>query len=131
MDIHSLLVAVETPVVLGSVLGAIATLLTIAVGFSKLKSSFEKSMDDKIEAQISKAQAVSEGDLKAVDLKLDALSRDITKLEQKIESDIENVKEIYNSEIKSLASKVESLREEVRHQHGQLVSLLTKLVSEK
>ncbi len=131
MNIDVFLAAVETPIVLGSVLAAIGTLLGIAVSISKLRSSFQKEVNDKIESEITKARAIAEGDLKAVDLKLDGLSRDILKLEEKIESDISNVKEVYNSEIKSLAGKVESLREEVRHQHGQLVSLLTKLVSEK
>ena len=119
------------PSILGAVIGAIGALLTMAVSFSKLKSSFQKEIDDKIKSEVNNARTIAEGDLKAVDLKLDSLAKDIANLENKVDRDIEHVKTIYNSEIKQLAGKIEELREEVRHQHSQLVSLLTKLVSEK
>lgn len=115
----------------GAVIGAIGALLTVAVSFSKLKSSFQKEINEKIKSEVTNARTSAEGDLKAVDLKLDSLTRDIANLEKKVDRDIEHVKTIYNSEIKQLAGKIEELREEVRHQHGQLVSLLTRLVSEK
>jgi peptidoglycan hydrolase CwlO-like protein len=117
--------------VLGAVVGAIGALLAIAVSFSKLKTSWQKEIEEKIRSEVENARSIAEGDLRAVDLKLDALAKDISNLEYKVEKDIEHVKTIYNSEIKQLAGKIEELREEVRHQHSQLVSLLTRLVSEK
>lgn len=115
--------------VVGAVIGAIGALLTVAVGFSKLKSSFQKEINEKIESEIKNARTMAEGDLKAVDLKLDALSKDISNLENKVDKDIDHVKAIYNSEIKQLAEKIESLREDVQKQHHQLVGLLTKLIT--
>jgi peptidoglycan hydrolase CwlO-like protein len=117
--------------IVGAVIGAIGALLTVAVSFSKLKASWQKEIDDRIRSEVTNARTIAEGDLKAVDLKLDALSKDIANLESKVDRDIDHVKTIYNSEIKQLAGKIEELREEVRHQHSQLVSLLTRLVSEK
>jgi peptidoglycan hydrolase CwlO-like protein len=117
--------------VLGAVIGAIGALLAMAASFSKLKSSWLKEIDDKIRSEVLNARTIAESDLKAVDLKLDALAKDISNLEDKVDKDIEHVKTIYNSEIKQLAGKIEELREEVRHQHSQLVSLLTRLVSDK
>jgi peptidoglycan hydrolase CwlO-like protein len=117
--------------VLGAVIGAIGTLLAIAASLSKLKASWLKEIDDKIKSEVLNARTIAESDLKSVDLKLDALAKDISNLENKVDKDIEHVKTIYNSEIKQLAGKIEELREEVRHQHSQLVSLLTRLVSDK
>jgi len=114
---------------IGAVIGAIGTLLTVAVSLSKLKSSFQKEINDKIIAEVANARTIAESDLKAVDLKLDALTRDIANLEKKVDKDIDHVKAIYNSEIKQLAEKIESLREDVQKQHQQLVSLLTKLIT--
>lgn len=120
----------ENSVIFGSVVGGIGTLLTIAVSFTKLKSAFEKGVEERIKTEVANARAIAEGDLKAVDLKIDQLGRDIGRLEDKIDNDIGHVKDIYNSEIRALSSKVESLRDDVAHQHQQLVGLLTKLVSE-
>lgn len=116
---------------LGPVLGALGTILAIAVSFSKLRSSFQKEIDKKIEDEIDNARTIAEGDLKAVDLKLDGLAKDIKSLEYKVDRDIEHVKTIYNSEIRQLAEKIESLRDDVQKQHQQLVSILTKLITEK
>jgi peptidoglycan hydrolase CwlO-like protein len=114
---------------LGSFIGAVGTLAAVLVAVNKLKAGFKKEIDEKIESEIKNARNVAESDLRAVDAKLDSLSRDIGNLEDKMDRDISNVKAIYNSEIKNLSEKIESLRDDVQRQHQQLVGLLTKLVA--
>lgn len=114
--------------VLAIVVAALSGLFGLFLSFSKLKASFQQEVDSRIKAEVANARSIAEGDLKAVDLKLDSLAKDIANLEQKVDRDIEHVKIIYNSEIRQLAEKIESLRDDVQKQHNQLVSILTKLV---
>lgn len=121
----------ESPEIVGAVLGALGAIGTIAVTFTNLKNSFRKEIDKEIKSAIQTAREIADSDIKGFNLRLDSINKDIDNLKEKIEDDIDNVKNIYNGEIRSLAEKIEGLREEVRHQHTQLVSLLTKLVSER
>lgn len=121
----------DSPSVLGAVLGALGAIGTVAVTFSKLKDSFRKEIDKEIQAAIDTARNIADADIQAFNLRLDSVSKDIENLAEKMDRDIDHVKTIYNGEIRSLGEKIEGLREEVRHQHAQLVALLTKLVSER
>lgn len=121
----------ESPEMIGAVLGALGAIGTVAVTFTTLKNSFKKEVDKEIKSAIQAARDIAEADIKAFNLRIDSLSREIVNLKDKVDDDIEHVKGIYNGEIRSLAEKIEGLREEVRHQHTQLVALLTKLVSDR
>jgi len=119
----------QSPEILGAVLGALGTIGTVIVTFSKLKESFRKEVDKEIKVAIESARNIADADIKAFNLRLDSVSRDIENLSDKIDRDIDHVKIIYNGEIRSLGEKIESLREDVQKQHAQLVSLLTKLIT--
>jgi peptidoglycan hydrolase CwlO-like protein len=121
----------ESPEMIGAVLGALGAIGTVVVTFTTLKNSFKKEVDKEIKSAIQAARDIADADIKAFNLRIDSLSRDIVNLKDKVDDDIEHVKGIYNGEIRSLAEKIEGLREEVRHQHTQLVALLTKLVSDR
>lgn len=121
----------ENPEIMGAVVGALGTIGTVAVALTNIKTSFKKEVDEKIESAIRSARDLANADINSLNLRIESVSRDIENLEHKIESDIDHVKSIYNGEIRSLAEKIEGLREEVRHQHAQLVALLTKLVSDR
>jgi peptidoglycan hydrolase CwlO-like protein len=117
--------------ILGAVVGALGSIGAVAVTFTTLKNSFKKELQKEIADSIASARDIADADIRAFNLRIDSLSKEIASLENKIDKDIDHVKNIYNGEIRSLADKIENLREEVRHQHSQLVSLLTKLVTEK
>lgn len=115
--------------ILSAVLGALGAIGTVAVTFSKLKDSWNKEIDQKINSSIETARNMAEADIKAFNIRLDSVSRDIQNLEEKVDKDIDHVKAIYNGEIRQLGEKIESLREDVQRQHQQLVGLLTKLIT--
>lgn len=53
----------------------------------------------------------------------------VENLEKSVEKDLAHMRETYNGEIRNLGQKIEDLRSELRNQHGQLVQLLTKMIS--
>lgn len=120
-----------SPEIIGAVVGALGAIGTVTITFMKIKASFKKEIDEEIEQAITQARELADADIKAFNMRLDSISREISSLEGKVDKEIEHVKSIYNNEIRVLAEKIESLREEVRGQHSQLVSLLTKLVSDR
>lgn len=96
---------------LSPLLGALGALLTLLLGFGKLKASFKKEIREEMESEI------------------ELMNSKMKNLEDKIDQDIDHVKMIYNSEIKNVVDKIESLRDQVQQQHSQLVGILTKLIS--
>jgi glycerol-3-phosphate dehydrogenase len=72
--------------------------------------------------------ALKEKDLQA---RLNALDTRIDSIESNIEKDLTHLKETYSGELKNLATKIEDLRLDLRNQHTQMVSLLTKMVENK
>lgn len=71
------------------------------------------------------ALAIKERDLQA---KLDKLNIRIETLEESVDKDLQHLRETYNGEIRNLGQKIEDLRSELRNQHTQMVSLLTKMI---
>lgn len=116
---------------IGAVIAALGSIGAVVVTFTNLKTSFKKEISKEIEDAVKAVKIESEADMNAFNLRLDAISKEVLNLEEKIDSDIENVKNVYNSELKSVAEKIEALRDQVREQHGQLVALLTTLVTNK
>lgn len=64
-----------------------------------------------------------------LDAKIQALDAKVKNLEANVEKDLDHLKQTYNGEIRNLGQKIEELRSELRNQHGQLVALLTKMIS--
>lgn len=68
---------------------------------------------------------LKEKDLQA---QLVAIKVRIDSLESNVEKDLQHLRETYNGEIRNLGQKIEDLRSELRNQHTQMVSLLTKMI---
>jgi len=60
--------------------------------------------------------------------KINELEIKIIDLRSDVEKDMAHLKETYNGELRFLGHKIEELRKEVHDQHGQLVSLLMKMI---
>lgn len=60
--------------------------------------------------------------------KLDKLNARVENLEESVDKDLQHLRETYNGEIRNLGQKIEDLRSELRNQHTQMVSLLTKMI---
>ncbi len=82
----------------------------------------------KSQAQIDKA--VNERKLvqKEFEGRLAEIEQDLVAHRASVEKDFAHVRETYNGELKNLATKIEDLRSELRNQHTQMVSLLTKMI---
>ena len=64
----------------------------------------------------------------ALQARLNALDTRIDTLESSVDKDLQHLRETYNGEIRNLGQKIEDLRSELRNQHTQMVSLLTKMI---
>lgn len=71
---------------------------------------------------------LKEKDLQA---QLVAIKVRIDSLESNVEKDLQHLRETYNGEIRNLGMKIEELRSDLRNQHMQMVSLLTKMIDNK
>ena len=64
----------------------------------------------------------------ALNARLNAMDTRIDSLESSVDKDLQHLRETYNGEIRNLGQKIEDLRSELRNQHTQMVSLLTKMI---
>lgn len=67
--------------------------------------------------------------LAEIENKIEANKRDLANLRDTVEKDMDHMRQTYNGEIRNLGEKIEGLRIELRDQHGQLVNLLTEMIS--
>ena len=110
---------------------AASTLAGLYVSVGQLKSGFKKELEDETAKALDLVKATSQTDVVMLKGQIDNLAKEINRLEDSFQKDVSHIRETYNSEIRNLGHKIEELREEVRGQHSQLVTLLTKLVSER
>lgn len=74
-----------------------------------------------LEAQIASLE-------KDLEVKFHSLSEKIHAVEESLGKDLAHVKESYTSEVKFLGSKIEELKDDLRLQMGQIVTLVSKLI---
>jgi chromosome segregation ATPase len=60
--------------------------------------------------------------------KIKALEVEFNGQKESISKDLNYLKQAYTSEIKNLGEKIEDIRDQLNQQHGQLVSLLTRMI---
>lgn len=113
------------------IIAMLSTLAGLYLSISKIKIGFKKELEEETKKTIELARETSKADIAILKNEIESLSREISRLEESFQKDVSHIRETYNNEIKNLGNKIEELREEVRVQHGQLVALLTKLVSDR
>ena len=96
--------------------------------FTRLKKNFQDEIDAKTKNAIKLAEAAVDSKVQGVENQLEALKRDLENLETSVQKEISFVKATYNSEIKNLSDKIEHMRDELRSQHTNLLTLISKLV---
>lgn len=95
------------------------------------EASKEKNQEEilaKSQAQIDKAIGERKLIQKEFEGRLSELEQDIAAHKAAVEKDFAHVRETYNGEIRNLGQKIEDLRSELRNQHTQMVTLLTKMI---
>jgi chromosome segregation ATPase len=108
--------------------GVLITLGSLYLTVRKIQKDGDKAKKEQAAEILQAAKeeiALKDKDLSA---KLAALDTRIETLESSVEKDLQHLRETYNGEIRNLGQKIEDLRSELRNQHTQMVSLLTKMI---
>lgn len=107
---------------------AIGALATFVLTIQKVSRNAKKSREE-MEAKILQ-DAKEEAVVFKLELenKISILEAKVQTLEESVDKDFAHVRETFNGEIRNLGQKIEDLRSDLRNQHGQLVSLLTKMI---
>ncbi len=108
--------------------GVIITLGSAYLTIRKIQKDAEKTKKEQAAEILQKAK--EEMALKSKDMEAKILSAEdrIDALEKSVEKDLAHLRETYNGEIRNLGQKIEDLRSELRGQHTQMVTLLTKMI---
>lgn len=122
-------------------MNSMPTIISLAVAITTLGGAWltirriardaEKSKKQHAAAILQSAKEADQSIKLRLESKIHDLEKQMDALKIGIEKDMSHLRETYNGEIKFLGQKIEALREEVRNQHGQLVTLLTKMIENK
>lgn len=119
------MVSTEIIVEIGSVLGAIGTIMGT---LWKVRKDLKRDKDAQL-ANILKEAKELDNTLKIkLESKIEALRAEFKNMEFNFNKDLSHVKETQANEIKNLGEKIEALRDELQNQHAQLMQLLTELI---
>lgn len=108
--------------------GVIITLGTAWLTIRKIAKEAAKTKKEQAAEILQQAKeeiAIKEREIHA---QLKENENRIEALEKSVEKDLQHMRETYNGEIRNLGQKIEDLRSELRNQHTQMVSLLTKMI---
>lgn len=112
-------------------LGVAIGVATLVVTLQKVFRNFRKERDE-YAAKILQTAKEEDSLLKAkLEARIEKIDAQLKNLELNINKDITHLKETYSTEIKVLGEKIETLRDELRNQHSQMVTLLSKLIESK
>lgn len=111
---------------------SLAGIVTAVGGAWLTVRKIQKDKEQQKEAFKASILAEAEESLKlketALQAKIEAAEGRLDNLKESVEKDLAHLRETYNGEIKNLAVKIEDLRSDLRNQHTQMVSLLTKMI---
>ena len=111
---------------------SLAGIITAVGGAWLTVRKIQKDKEQQKEAFKASILAEAEESLKiketALQAKIEAAEGRLDNLKESVEKDLAHLRETYNGEIKNLAVKIEDLRSDLRNQHTQMVSLLTKMI---
>lgn len=111
-----------------AVAGAISVIGGAWLTVRKVTKDSETQKKEQAEAILKTAREELAAKEMALQARLNALDTRIETLESSVDKDLQHLRETYNGEIRNLGQKIEDLRSELRNQHTQMVSLLTKMI---
>ena len=127
MSMPDLIITVPLATVI-AVSGLILTWQKIVKNIQKSKDERQKEQETR-EAKILQTAKEEDSLLKAkLEARIEKIDAQVKNLEFNVNKDIGHLKETYSAEIKVLGEKIEALRDELRNQHSQMVTLLSKLI---
>lgn len=112
-------------------LGISMGVATLIVTLQKVFKNFRKEREERA-AQIMQMAKEEDHILRVrMEARIAEIDTKVKTLEISVNKDITHLKETYSAEIKVLGEKIETLRDELRNQHSQMVTLLSKLIDSK
>lgn len=132
IQLSSLLVIVGA---ISSVVGAWLKIRGLAKDYRKERSLETAKILQEAKEGDSKLKIYSDSKREMIieqfNAKIQALETRLENLENSVAKDFAHVRETYNGEIRVLGDKIEDLRTELRTQHGQLITMLTKMIDSR
>lgn len=114
-----------------SIGGTLTVFTGLIISWQKIARTSKRSKElqaAKILQEAKEADVLLKTQLEA---RIEKLESKVENLEENINKDMAHLKETYTAEIKVLGEKIEQLRDELRNQHSQMVTLLSKLIESK
>lgn len=112
-------------------LGIAMGVATLTVTLQKVFKNFRKERDEYAARILQTAKEEDNLVKTKMEARFAEIETKVRTLEISVEKDISHLKETYSAEIKVLGEKIELLRDELRNQHSQMVTLLSKLIDSK
>lgn len=112
-------------------LGIAMGVATLTVTLQKVFKNFRKERDEYAAKILQTAKEEDNLVKTKMEARFAEIETKVRTLEISVEKDISHLKETYSAEIKVLGEKIETLRDELRNQHSQMVTLLSKLIDSK
>lgn len=112
-------------------LAAVVTITSLIYTWQRIFKTAKRDRDEHA-ARILQSAKEDDNLLKAkLEARIEKIDAQVKNLELNVNKDINHLKETYSAEIKVLGEKIETLRDELRNQHSQMVTLLSKLIDAK
>jgi len=117
----------ETQMIL-SIATGITVLGTAYLTARKIIKDSQASVAKREEELMTQAKEHDQKLFLEIKSELEVLETKITNLEADFNKELSFVKEVHNNELKQLGEKIENLRDDLKVQHSNLLTLITKLI---
>lgn len=115
-----------------SVLPSLAFITAVSTAWysvQKIIREYRKIQKSKSEKILEEAQEYDKLIKEKLESKINILELEIHNLRDNVSKDLSSIKDSHALELKNLSDRIEMLRDDLRNQHSQLLSVLTKLVN--
>lgn len=109
----------------------IVTLASAYIGLKKLQAESKKEKAEHDAIILLEAKEAIASLEREINSKFEALRKEIDNQKEIVDQEIGHVKETYGADMSNVTQKLEELREDVRTQNNQMISLLTKMAEPK
>jgi peptidoglycan hydrolase CwlO-like protein len=117
--------------VLGAVVASVGSFLTVLFTIFKMRASFKAEVLKENKEVVEHSRQLALRDIQNMTKELEVLEQKVKALEAQFEREVEHIKDRHNTDLENLGQKISELKEEMRGQFSQLVSILTRLMDKE
>lgn len=118
-------------VMLGALVASIGSFLTVLFVIFKMRAGFKAEVLKENREFIDHTKELALKDIERLSKEMETLDGKVKALEAQLMREVEHIKDRHNTDLENLGQKILELKEEMRHQFSQLVSILTKLMEKE